>query len=213
VQYYGPDFKLAILPSNAENGNSKQYLDKITTQILENLKQVTFAPSVQLSEVPRQSMGMSNERESERDDFDQDEHQDVRSTQYRRDKMVAREDAYVLDSEDEADEPMPYDPRKFHDEIEDDEQRPLASKRVGIMNGYSEAGPAGPARLSIMGYGEVRSATTKRHNGGNDGASHASTKRLKSLGEYQEPTLASGKKSMKEGESVADFLASTATTI
>ncbi len=102
--YYGPDFKLAIRPSTAPNLNSREYLNKITTKILENLKQVTFAPSVQMSDIPRQSMGMTDEEEAELNDLDEDENKDVRSTQYRNDKMISKGDGYVSDSEDEDDD-------------------------------------------------------------------------------------------------------------
>lgn len=102
--FYGPDFKLAIRPSTAANLNSREYLDKITTKILENLKQVTFAPSVQMSDIPRQSMGMTDEEEAELNDLDEDENKDVCSTPYRKDKMIAKDDGYVGDSEGEDDE-------------------------------------------------------------------------------------------------------------
>ncbi|KAH8789677.1 hypothetical protein BGZ57DRAFT_754247 [Hyaloscypha finlandica] len=105
--YYGPDFKLAIRPSNAENRNSRQYLDEITTLILENLKQVTFAPAVQMSDIPQQSMGMTDEEEAEQNDLDEDKNKDVRITQHRKDKMVVDEDGYVSDSEGEDDELSP----------------------------------------------------------------------------------------------------------
>jgi histone deacetylase 1/2 len=79
-------------------------LDEITTLILENLKQVTFAPAVQMSDIPQQSMGMTDEEEAEQNDLDEDKNKDVRITQHRKDKMVVDEDGYVSDSEGEDDE-------------------------------------------------------------------------------------------------------------
>lgn len=102
--YYGPDFKLAIRPSTAPNLNSREYLDRIITKILENLKQVTFAPSVQMSDIPRQPMGMTDAEEAELNDLDEDENKDIRNTQYRNDKMIAKDDGYVSDSEGEDDD-------------------------------------------------------------------------------------------------------------
>jgi histone deacetylase 1/2 len=102
--YYGPDFKLAVQSSTAQNRNSREYLDKITTKILENLKQVAFVPSVQMSDIPRQSMGMTDEEEAELNDLDEDENKDVRMTQFRKDKMIASDDGYVSDSDGEDEE-------------------------------------------------------------------------------------------------------------
>lgn len=82
-------------------------MDEITTLILENLKQVTFAPSVQMSDIPQQSMGMTDEEEAKQNDLDEDKNKDVRTTQYRKDKMVVDEDGYVSDSEGEDDELSP----------------------------------------------------------------------------------------------------------
>jgi histone deacetylase 1/2 len=83
-------------------------LDEITTLILENLKQVTFAPSVQMSDIPQQSMGMTDEEEAEQNDLDEDKNKDVRTTQYRKDEKVVDEDGYVSDSEGEDDELGPH---------------------------------------------------------------------------------------------------------
>uniref|UniRef100_A0A060T7D6 Histone deacetylase n=1 Tax=Blastobotrys adeninivorans TaxID=409370 RepID=A0A060T7D6_BLAAD len=52
-EYYGPDYKLDVRPSNMFNANSREYLDKTLTQIRQNLERTKFAPSVQMQEVPR----------------------------------------------------------------------------------------------------------------------------------------------------------------
>jgi histone deacetylase 1/2 len=136
VQYYGPDFRLAVRPSTAENNNSKQYLDKITTQILKNLREVTFAPSVQISDVPRQSLATSNDEDAEMMDLDEDEHRDVRSTQYRRDIMVTHADGYVSDGEDEGDELSPATPRKLYSNC------PIGPKKLNRDGVVDEPRPA-----------------------------------------------------------------------
>jgi len=46
IEYYGPDYKLHITPSNMENLNSKEYLEKCKTRIIENLRNMNGAPSV-----------------------------------------------------------------------------------------------------------------------------------------------------------------------
>eukprot|EP00239_Pterosperma_sp_CCMP1384_P005968 CAMPEP_0197856388 /NCGR_PEP_ID=MMETSP1438-20131217/28460_1 /TAXON_ID=1461541 /ORGANISM="Pterosperma sp., Strain CCMP1384" /LENGTH=593 /DNA_ID=CAMNT_0043471829 /DNA_START=27 /DNA_END=1808 /DNA_ORIENTATION=- len=50
-EYYGPDHRLHIQPSNMENQNSKEYLDKVRNRLLENLDKL-HPPSVQMQHVP-----------------------------------------------------------------------------------------------------------------------------------------------------------------
>jgi len=47
-EYYGPDFKLHISPSNMTNQNTPEYLDKIKTRLFENLRMLPHAPGVQM---------------------------------------------------------------------------------------------------------------------------------------------------------------------
>ena len=86
--------------SNMENANSYEYLEKIKIAVIENLKRTAHAPSVQMQDVPRQSMGMSDDQEAELDDRDEDENQDVRMTQRQWEKRVERQDEYE-ESDDE----------------------------------------------------------------------------------------------------------------
>jgi len=46
LEYYGPDYRLHIEPSNMENQNSNEYLDKHLQQLIENMRHVEHAPSV-----------------------------------------------------------------------------------------------------------------------------------------------------------------------
>ena len=48
-EYFGPDFKLHISPSNMANQNTPEYLDKIKTRLFENLRMLPHAPGVQVS--------------------------------------------------------------------------------------------------------------------------------------------------------------------
>jgi histone deacetylase 1/2 len=89
-----------------ENLNSVDYLEKIKTQVIENLKKTTFAPSVQMQDVPRQPLGgMTDEEEAELDDLDEDENKDVRNTQRRSEQRIHRDDEFE-DSDDEEDARM-----------------------------------------------------------------------------------------------------------
>lgn len=84
-----------------ENANSKDYLEKIKIQVIENLKKTAHAPSVQMTDVPRTTiMGGTDDDEAELDDLDEDENKDVRHTKRRWDQHITRDDE-LDESEDE----------------------------------------------------------------------------------------------------------------
>lgn len=83
-----------------DNANSKEYLEKILTQVLENMKRTAHAPSVQMTDVPRDSLGMNDDDEAALDDLDDDENPDTRITQRKADKYVEK-NGELSDSEDE----------------------------------------------------------------------------------------------------------------
>lgn len=47
-EYYGPDYKLHILPSNMENLNDRKYLDFVSQKLFEVLQGIEAAPGVQI---------------------------------------------------------------------------------------------------------------------------------------------------------------------
>ncbi len=47
-EYFGPDFKLHISPTNMTNQNNREYLNKIKARLFENLRLIPHAPSVQM---------------------------------------------------------------------------------------------------------------------------------------------------------------------
>ena len=83
-----------------DNANSEEYLQKIKVQVIENLKRTTFAPSVQMTDVPRDPEGMDDEADAVLDDLDEDEHPDERNTKRRWDKYIEK-DGELSESEDE----------------------------------------------------------------------------------------------------------------
>lgn len=53
-EYFAPDFTLhPDVSSKIDNQNSRQYLDQIKQLVLDNLKILTHAPSVQMQQVGR----------------------------------------------------------------------------------------------------------------------------------------------------------------
>mmetsp|Transcript_18926 Transcript_18926/g.76002 ORF Transcript_18926/g.76002 Transcript_18926/m.76002 type:complete len:466 (+) Transcript_18926:472-1869(+) len=52
VEFYGPEFRLHLTPSNMENLNSREYLENIKAKVLESLRHLPAAPSVQFHNAP-----------------------------------------------------------------------------------------------------------------------------------------------------------------
>lgn len=85
-----------------ENSNSREYLEKITAAVIDNLRHTGPAPSVQMQDVPRKPFGgMTDEEEAELDDMDEDDNKDVRMTQHRWDKRVEHENEFEPSDDDE----------------------------------------------------------------------------------------------------------------
>lgn len=93
-EYFGPDFKLHISPSNMTNLNTQDYLDKVKNRLFENLRMLPHAPGVQVQSIPEDALRM---------DVDEDENdadKDVRAPQSEKDKRIIPDNEYS-DSEDE----------------------------------------------------------------------------------------------------------------
>jgi len=102
LEYYGPDFRLHITPTNMENLNDPKYLEKMKIKLIENLRNLEGAPGVAFSEVPPDTY-LGEEEESD---------PDVRISQQERDRRVEHE-AELSDSEDE-------DDRRDYDAFDDE---------------------------------------------------------------------------------------------
>lgn len=94
-EYFGPDFKLHISPSNMTNQNSPEYLDKIKTRLFENLRMLPHAPGVQMQPIPEDAIDQESDDE---DKQDPDERISIRASE----KRVANDEEFS-DSEDEGD--------------------------------------------------------------------------------------------------------------
>jgi len=70
-EYFGPDFKLHISPSNMTNQNTTEYMDKIKTRLFENLRMLPHAPGVQMANIPEDSVQLKEES-AEADEADPD---------------------------------------------------------------------------------------------------------------------------------------------
>lgn len=86
-----------------DNANSPEYLEKIRNQVIENMRHIGHAPSVQMTDVPRDPEGMDDEADAMLDDLDEDENKDTRYTKRRWEKRVEK-DGELSESEDEDNE-------------------------------------------------------------------------------------------------------------
>lgn len=59
-EYFAPDFKLHIAPSNMSNLNSTEYLQNVKERLFENLRHMPFAPSVQQHDVLKDAMDLDD---------------------------------------------------------------------------------------------------------------------------------------------------------
>ncbi|KAJ1888856.1 histone deacetylase [Kickxella alabastrina] len=53
MDYYAPEYTLNVPAYNVDNANSPEYLDRMRSQVLQNIERTRFAPSVQMQDVPR----------------------------------------------------------------------------------------------------------------------------------------------------------------
>lgn len=95
-EYYGPDFNLHIQPSNMENLNTPNYLAKQEALLMQALKDLPHAPSVQYSTQPPRDTG--HEARDEAEKAKRENMVDVRNGAYDTDKnVVDRRDFYADD--------------------------------------------------------------------------------------------------------------------
>lgn len=95
-EYFGPDFKLHISPSNMANQNTNDYLEKIKQRLFENLRMLPHAPGVQMHPIPDDAPVLGES------DIDEDVEPDRRISIRASDKHVAPQEE-LSDSEDEGD--------------------------------------------------------------------------------------------------------------
>lgn len=118
-EYYGPDFKLHISPSNMPNQNSPEYLDKIKCKLIENLRMIPHSPGVQMTAIPDDAMNIE-ENEAEQMDASEDANADKRGGgQIQRDKRITNDqDMSDSDNEDEDKRNRIVTKKRLHDSTE-----------------------------------------------------------------------------------------------
>lgn len=97
-QYYGPDFKLHLTPSDMQDLNNKQELEKTKMQVLMDLSAIEHAPSVQMQQVPPDMFLMEDLRE---------EDPDIRMSQRLQDQIVEKDNEFYEDDKDQDNDSHP----------------------------------------------------------------------------------------------------------
>ncbi|XP_028406338.1 probable histone deacetylase 1-B [Dendronephthya gigantea] len=126
-EYFGPDFKLHISPSNMPNSNQQEYLDRTKERLFENLRMIPHAPGVQMQRIP-DDHAIGNDSEAE--DEEEDRKPDKRISIMASDKEIARPEEYS-DSEDEAEEGGERRHANSHKEDEPTAKRPKVAEKTG----------------------------------------------------------------------------------
>ncbi|CAI2355927.1 unnamed protein product [Caenorhabditis sp. 36 PRJEB53466] len=67
MEFYGPDYKLHLDSSIENNMNTPRELERLTNHVLQNLQQLTFAPSVQMRPIPPSALAETNDDEESDD--------------------------------------------------------------------------------------------------------------------------------------------------
>ncbi|XP_023170851.1 histone deacetylase Rpd3 isoform X1 [Drosophila hydei] len=125
-EYFGPDFKLHISPSNMTNQNTAEYLEKIKNKLFDNLRLLPHAPGVQIQAIPEDAI---NDESEDEDKVDKDE----RLPQSDKDKRIVPENEYS-DSEDEGE-----GGRRDNRNYKGQRKRPRLDKEPIISNASSKA--------------------------------------------------------------------------
>ncbi|CAG8501611.1 8256_t:CDS:10 [Funneliformis mosseae] len=128
--YFGPEYTLMVHPSNMENKNTREYLEKIMMTIFENLDRSRHVPSVQIQDIPGKNHIFDDINEDENDP-------DERISQQQYDKHIVPDNEYEDSSDEESIYnsiiPVEYGPSKYvrsyrHKIIQNRSQKNLLSK-------------------------------------------------------------------------------------
>lgn len=100
-EYFAPDYELDVRPSNMENANSHDYLSKIKSTVIDNIRR-TGRPSVEaFTNIPDNPLLSRAEDSDAEDDLDTDMNPDVRSTQRQLDRRIENNAEFYDESDDE----------------------------------------------------------------------------------------------------------------
>ncbi|BEJ17007.1 hypothetical protein CspHIS471_0604080 [Cutaneotrichosporon sp. HIS471] len=78
MEYFGPRYKLEVLPTNVDDHNPPEFIEALKRQVFENLRELPHAPSVQMREVSSKPLSRVLGISKDEDDDDPDNELDQR---------------------------------------------------------------------------------------------------------------------------------------
>nr|CDS23263.1 histone deacetylase 1 [Echinococcus granulosus] len=96
-EYFGPDFKLHISPSNMTNLNTPDYIERIKNKLFENLRMLPHAPSVQMVDVPPDTIDVEEQEKEAIENEDPDKRISIMAS----DKAVHRDNEFYDSGEED----------------------------------------------------------------------------------------------------------------
>ncbi|EDV23400.1 uncharacterized protein TRIADDRAFT_64072 [Trichoplax adhaerens] len=155
-EYFGPDFKLNISPTNMTNQNTPDYIDRIKTRLFENLRMLPHAPGVQMQPIPSDVQYESDEEEND---------PDTRISMHDKDKRIACDEEYS-DSEDE-NEGGRRNRQEYHRHLQK-RIKTFSENEVAKMNGSKPVGEVAKPPVPKIEENTQVSATTETLQGQRD---------------------------------------------
>lgn len=131
-EYFGPDYKLDVRPSNMEDMNTREYLERVKNIVLENLRGLGGPPGIQMQPIPQLPHDLDDPNQDE-DMIDPDE----RRPQSLRDIRIQPE-GELSDSEDEGEGGR----RNRQDRRTVDSSRPVSPRSVPPSQSDADEGYA-----------------------------------------------------------------------
>lgn len=160
-EFYGPEFRLHIVPSNMENHNSPEELHDTTRKIMENLRNLPHAPSAPFMDGPRRP----REEEEEDDPDVRPKSQRARYVVEYEDSSDEEDDQYIssLRSANRRAKRMKFPRRRFPStgsRASVDRNRPRGIySQMDIANGsHTLRAPAGSATAMVRENGAIGGA-------------------------------------------------------
>ncbi|KAM3172130.1 Histone deacetylase 1 [Hymenolepis weldensis] len=96
-EYFGPEFKLHISPSNTPNMNSPEYIDRVKSKLFENLRMLPHAPSAPMIDIPPDAVDVEEQEKEAIENEDPDKRISIMAS----DKSTHKENEYYDSGEED----------------------------------------------------------------------------------------------------------------
>ena len=148
-EYYGPDYSINVPSNNMANLNSRDYLEKLKTRIMENLRHIQFAPSVQMHSVPAEMFtgevdSDNGDDQHSDDEFDEFFGLDALHRRRAAEESIRRANPNAQSDDDEEEEPRGDKDAKSGNEADNghvadaEDESPLAVKEKDLTADFED---------------------------------------------------------------------------